>query len=183
MKTLSKQTLQTREYLHLIAAYQQFLGTETSFFEQSPDSFPYRPSNSKLTFLWEKMHQHDIRLQSKLFWLPKSDFDNDEAIMDTIRANQAEFQGTPSFLNPQMVQNSNTVRLYLKCTFASDLMDPRTNDIHAHLYEVTAPQTTSEEYPFQPRPSDVAINDWKRCIRLAFISGNRHMPIPLIEKP
>ena len=105
------------------------------------------------------------------------------AIMDAIIDKQEEFRGTSSFLNARMVQNSNTVRLYLKCTFTSDLKNHATNKMHENLYAVTAPRTTSEVYAYQPRPSDVAISDWQRCIRLAFLSGDRNMPSALIEKP
>ena len=98
------------------------------------------------------------------------------AIMDAIIDKQEEFRGTSSFLNARMVQNSNTVCLYLKCTFTSDLKNHATN-------RVTAPRTTSEVYAYQPRPSDVAISNWQRCIRLTFLSGDRTMPSALIEKP
>ena len=71
------------------------------------------------------------------------------AIMDAIIDKQEEFRGTSSVLNARMVQNSNTVRLYLKCTFTSDLKNHATNKMHENLYAVTAPRTMSEVYAYQ----------------------------------
>ena len=76
-------------------------------------------------------------------------YDNDVAIMDAIIDKQEEFRGTSSVLNARMVQNSNTVRLYLKCTFTSDLKNHATNKMHENLYAVTAPRTMSEVYAYQ----------------------------------
>ena len=133
VKTLSKQTLQTREYLHLIAVYQQFLSTATPFFDQPPARFPYKPLHSKMTYLWEQMHQHTINLQSSLFWLSTSKYDNDVAIMDTIIDKQEEYRGTLSFLNAQMVQNTNTVWLHLKANVPSPAISKATRLIRCMI--------------------------------------------------
>ena len=138
-----------------------------------------------MTYLWEQMHQHDIKLQSSLFWLLTSNYNNNVVIMDATIDKQEEFRGTSSFLTARMVQNSNTVRLYRKCTFASNLNNHATKKMHENLYAVMAPRNMLhlEVYAYQPCPSDVAISDWQRCVRLAFLSGDRNMPIAIIEKP
>ena len=82
VRCLAKCTLQTREYLHPIAAYQQFLGTQKPFFNQDPSKFCYKPKNSKLTYLWTKLHEFDLRVASSVLWTPQSKFKNDKTIMD-----------------------------------------------------------------------------------------------------
>ena len=63
--------------------------------ELSPATFPYRPHRCKLTYLWENMHKHGIQLKSdQFFWVPTSQYENNVAIMDAIRAKQEEYRGT-----------------------------------------------------------------------------------------
>ena len=123
VKCLSQSTLQTREYLHLTAAYQQYLGTKTQFFNQEPTRFCYKPLNSKLTFLWTKLKEYDLRISSSILWTPHSKYENDQTIMDEVLTKQVELCGTLSAFSDRMIHNTNTVRLYLKCTFASDITD------------------------------------------------------------
>ena len=127
------------------------------------------------------MHKHGIQLKSDQFWVPTSQYENNVAIMDAIRAKQEEYRGTSSCLSNQMVNNANTVRIYLKCTFASELGNSNTDMIHRHLYEARCPRQTETVYAYQPRPSEVAITDWKRCVQLAFIRGARHLAIAFRE--
>ena len=82
-----------------------------------------------------------------------------------------------------MIRNANTVRLYLKCTYASDLKSTLTGHIKENLYLVTSPRETTKVYPCQQHPSKVAVQDWQRCIRLSFLSGAHSMPIQLLPTP
>ena len=145
VRSLSKDTLQTREYHHLIAAYQQYLGISTQFFSIDPFAICYKPINSLITYLWTEMHKYDVRLVSDLFWIPKSRFTNDQSIMEVILTRQREHVGTSSALSTRMVTNANTVRLHLRCTFASDLVDPASNHIIESLYQANTPRTTPQK--------------------------------------
>ena len=69
----------------------------------------------------------------------------------------------------------------MRCTFASDLVDPASNRIIESLYQANIPRTTTQKYPRQPRPSQVAVDDWKQAVRAAFISGARSIDINFVE--
>ena len=96
--------------------------------------------------------------------------------METVLKRQRERAGTSSAISVRMIRNTNTVRLYLSCTFLSDLLvDPAaaTLSIKDSIFDVSHPRQMTEVYPNQPRPSTAAIADWKFTIRAAFISGRR----------
>ena len=139
---------------------EQRVHSSTQFFSAlDPFEICYKPMNSSLTYLWNEIHDYDaVRLVSDKFWTPISRFFNDVAIMEVILSRQREWAGTSSALSPHMVRNANTVRLYLKCTFASDLVDPTTGNIKEEFFhQATTPWITTQNYPTQNRPSDVAI--------------------------
>ena len=80
-----------------------------------------------------------------------------------------------------MIRNTNTVILYLKCTFASDITDISSGLILDDMIHGIAPRITSEIYPAQERPSDVAFKDWRHTIYASFIhstDGIRKVGIP-----
>ena len=114
VRSLLKSTLQTWEYLHLVAAYQRYLGTEQQFFDQDPKKFCYKPTNSKLTFLWTKLHEFNLQITSSILWTPASCFQDDKTIMDEVIQKEIELRGTVSAFSDRMVRNTNTVRIYLK---------------------------------------------------------------------
>ena len=64
--------LQHTENIHLTAAYQHFLGLTTQFFRTNPNTICYKPRNSKMTFLWAEIWKHNLRLISKILWIPES---------------------------------------------------------------------------------------------------------------
>jgi hypothetical protein len=175
VKALRKGGLQSEEYRTLTAAYQQFLGVGTQFFSLNPEKFKFRPKNSKITFLWEGLWNNGMRIEGTSLWTPTMRIKGDEAIMDIIMRRQQEFKGTLSSLSDRMVRNANTVRLYIRCTLISDLANEGEN-IADEYYNVDGRRNTTEAYPEQPRPSTVAIMDWKRSIRLvACLSGAHHL--------
>ena len=186
VRCLTCQGLQNRENLHLTAAYQRFLGLTKQFFQTDPNTICYKPRNSKMTFLWTEIWKHDLRLISQTLWIPESQFKNDQGIMETVLKRQRERAGTSSAISDRMIRNTNTVRLYLRCTFLSDLVDPtaETLSIKDYIFDVSHPRQTTEVYPNQPRPSTAAITNWQFTIRAAFISGRRTVNIimtPRIE--
>ena len=177
VRCLTRKGLQHRENIYLTAAYQRFLGLTKQFFQTDPNTICYKPRNSKMTFLcWTEIWKHDLRLISKTLWIPESQFENDQGIMETVLKRQRERAGTSSAISVRMIRNTNTVRLYLSCTFLSDLLvDPAAANlsIKDSIFDVSHPRQTTEVYPNQPRPSTAAIADWKFTIRAAFISGRR----------
>ena len=85
-----------------------------------------------------------------------------------------------------MIRNTNTVRLYLKCTFASDITDITNGSLLDDMIHGTAPRATTEVYPAQDRPSDDAFKDWKHTIYTSFVHGTdgaRNVRIPIPTNP
>jgi hypothetical protein len=119
---LQRSTLVGKQFTFLIANYQRYLGTSTPFFQQNPADYPYKPLNSRITFIWERMHQNQIIASSDTWWLPKTAMINDLAIMDAFILGKKRLQGTPSAFSDTMMKNANSVRLYLRCTFISDIL-------------------------------------------------------------
>lgn len=68
------------------------------------------------------------------------------------------------------IANSNTVRIYLRVHFLSDIVI--NGKVEEALFNVEGRRDTSEVYPQQDYPSMKAINDWKKAVRAAFIYGD-----------
>ncbi|GFH50469.1 hypothetical protein CTEN210_06945 [Chaetoceros tenuissimus] len=167
------------QYIFLIAAHQRFLGTSTQFFHLN---FEYRLSNSRIVYLWEKLHKYDISISNKHFWIPTSDFDNDSNLMDAFLELRKRRKNTPQRITSNEIHNANEVRLYLKCTFLSDIIDEN-NCISLDKYEAAAPCPTHESYPNRSRPNETAIKAWQTCLQGAFITGTREVLPSLIPTP
>ena len=103
--------------------------------------------------------------------------------MDEVIQKQSDLRGTVSAFSDRMIRNTNTVRLYLKCTFASDITDITNGLLLDDMIHGTAPRATNKVYPAaQERPSDVAFKDWKHTIYTSFIHGTdgaRNVGIPI----
>ena len=146
-----------REYHpHLTAVYQHYLGLTTQFFTVHPDTICYKPLNSKMTFLWTEMWKYDVQLISKSLWIPESPFDNDMGIMETVLLQrQRERAGTSSAISARMIRNTNTVRIYMRCTFLSDIVEqtaggPRIPD---YIMHASRPRQMTEVHQNSQHPA------------------------------
>ena len=91
--------------------------------------------------------------------------------MDEVIQKEIELRGTVSAFSDRMVRNTNTVRIYLKCTFASDITDLTNGMLVDDMIHGTTSRTTTEIYPAQERPSKDAFKDWKHTIYTSFVHG------------
>ena len=183
VRSLLKSTLQTREYLHLVAAYQRYLGTEQQFFDQEPMKFYYKPTNSKLTFLWMKLHEFNLQITSSTLWTPASRFQDDKTIMDEVIQKQIELCGTVSAFSDKWSEHSENIP---ESTFASDITDLTNGLLFDDKIHGTTPRTTTEIYPAQERPSKDAFKDWKHTIYTSFVHGTngyRYIGLPIPRAP
>lgn len=76
-----------------------------------------------------------------------------------VRVSKAR-RGTAQFLSDDCIANANTVQIYLKVHFLSDMVT--NGKIDAALFNVEQRRDTNEVYPQQEYPSVKAINDWKK---------------------
>ena len=63
--------------------------------------------------------------------------------MDEVIQKQSDLRGTVSAFSDRMIHNTNTVRLYLKCTFASDITDITKGLLLDDMIHGTAPRATN----------------------------------------
>ena len=73
------------------------------------EAFTYKISNSRMMYLWEKMKKYGIEIESKHFWVPRSDFKNDTALMDAFIDFQKRKQNTPQHISSNDLHNANKV--------------------------------------------------------------------------
>ena len=72
MVEIQRATIVGAQYTNLIATYQQYLGIDTPFFLSDPSNFPYKPKNSRITFIWQSLYHSQATVQGESWWLPKS---------------------------------------------------------------------------------------------------------------
>ncbi|GFH47803.1 hypothetical protein CTEN210_04279 [Chaetoceros tenuissimus] len=180
VKDLRTTTLQSEERSIVLAAYQRYMGCGKHFLENDPSDWPYKPVHSKTTYIWSMTWKHGISIRSSHFWVPQSSFSNDEAIMDGIVRVAKARRGTAQHLSDDCIANANTVRIYLRVHFLSDMVV--NGKIDEEIFRVERRRDTSEVYPQQEYPSAKAISDWKRAVRAAFIYGDMGIGIDLTER-
>jgi hypothetical protein len=146
MTAVRKMDIIGEQLVYLIAAHQRFLGSSTQFFSTSHEDFTYRCRNSRMSFIWEKIQKYGIEITSKHFWVPNSDFDNDSALMDVFIVLRKRRQNTPQHSTSNDLHNPNEVRLYLKCTYLSDILYEK-HSIRQEKYDASSPYDTIESYP------------------------------------
>ena len=66
----------------------------------------------------------------------------------------------------------NEVRLFLKCTFLSELLGDD-GKIKRDIYDGISPWETDKSYPNRTRPHGLVITAWQRCLQGAFITSDR----------
>jgi hypothetical protein len=79
---------------------------------------------------------------------------NDLAIMDAFILGKKRLQGTPSAFSDTMMKNANSVRLYLRCTFISDILGSDKCSIAGWAAAGGPPLQGSETYPAQTPPTE-----------------------------
>ncbi|GFH56253.1 hypothetical protein CTEN210_12729 [Chaetoceros tenuissimus] len=145
--------------------------------------------NSRIMFLWEKVHKYGIELRSKHFWVPMSSKANDQSLMDAFISLRKRRRNTPQRITSNELHNANEVRLFLQCTFLSDIID-EDGKIDKSIFDADQRCETTESYPMRERPNEIAIDAWKKCLQGAFITGDREVlpslkptdqPIPATE--
>lgn len=112
MTALRKMDIIGEQLVYLIAAHQCFLGTATQFFSALTEVFTYKTSNSRMMYLWEKINKYGIEIKSKHFWVPRSDFDNDTALMDAFISLCKNRQNTPQHITSNNLHNANGYRSF-----------------------------------------------------------------------
>jgi hypothetical protein len=175
---LQRSTLVGKQFNFLIANYQRYLGTAIPFLHQNPADYPYKPRNSRITFIWEKMYQNQITASSDTWWLPKTPLKNDLAIMDAFILGKKRLQGTPSNFTDTMMNNANSVRLYLRCTFLSDIVGPDKCSIAPWATVGGPPLLGSESYPAQTPPTDRMLQHWRQLLRSCFLTSTNLIANP-----
>ena len=98
--------------------------------------------------------------------------DNDSPLMDAFIKLHKQKQNTPQRITSNDIHNVNEVRLFLKCTFLSDLLGDD-GKIKRDIYDAISPCKTTESYPNRTRPHNFAVTAWQWCLQGAFISGDR----------
>jgi len=166
---IQRSTLVGKQFVFLIANYQRFLGSSHHFFSQNPDDFPYKPANSRITLVWGKMYKHDISINSENWWIPQSPRNNDTAIMDAFILGQKRLRGSPAAISDTMLRNANAVRLYLRCTFLSEIASHNLTQISDWATSGGPPLQGSESYPAQPAPTDRMLSHWRQLLRSCFL--------------
>jgi len=166
---LQKNTIVGRQTEILIATYQCFLGINTPFFHADPTSFNYRPKHSILTFVWEELHKMQGTISSANWWLPTTNFDSDPPIMSSLLDAQSRARNTPHAISDKMIRHANLVRLFLRATFLSDILNTDMTSFADWALAATRQRQTSETYPTQAPPFPQMLQQWKPVLRQAFI--------------
>ena len=182
MTAIRKMDIIGEQLVYLIAAHQRFLGTATQFFSLPPEQFTYKITKSRIMYLWEKMRKYGIEIDSKHFWVPRSDYKNDTALMDAFIDLRKRKQNTPQHISSNELHNANEVRLFLKCTFLHEILD-EDNCIRQDIYEALTPCQSNESYPHRQHPNQIAVSAWKKCLQGSFITGSRNVITRLIPIP
>ena len=95
MVEIQRDTTVGAQYTNLITTYQQYLGIDTPFFLSDPANFPYKPKNSRITFIWQSLQHCHATVQGESWWLPSSTKTNDRTIMSAINEAKRRFRNTP----------------------------------------------------------------------------------------
>ncbi|GFH56997.1 hypothetical protein CTEN210_13473 [Chaetoceros tenuissimus] len=180
VKDLRTDTLQSEERIIVLAAYQRYMGCGNHFLENDPKHWPYKPKQCKTTYIWNMIWKHGISIRSTQLWKSVSKYSNDEAIMDGIVRTALDRRGTPQHLSDDCITNANTVRIYLRVHFLSDMVTD--GKIDTELFNVERRAIASEVYPYQDKPSTKAINDWKKAVRASFIHGDMGIGRILVDQ-
>jgi len=119
-----RDTIVGNQYINLIATYQQYISIDTPFFLSDQTKFPYKPKNSRITYIWMNLQKNQPTIQGESWWLSTSSIRNNRTIMSTIQKAKEKSKGTPSSMSNTNIGNSNVVRLYLNVTFVSKVSSP-----------------------------------------------------------
>jgi hypothetical protein len=167
-----------------IDAYQIYLGTERPFFQQSPLSFPHRPSSrtSPLTYIWGKLHKIDGSITIIDTWTPSKQAINDSSIIDRAIACNSDLKGTGGILPTDSIWHINACRLYLRVTMIRDIAsNPSSIDRWAFLG--LHPSASSLNYPARPRPPPESWKIWRHALQSTFLASHRTKNyLPLMER-
>ena len=100
--------------------HQLLIGSERHFLELSSDTYPYGES-SRIQFLWEQNTKHKITLKVQGAWKQGLQRENDCFLMPRI---------CEVIRRPDTLLRINNVRLYLKVSRLSDIVQPNGQWIH-----------------------------------------------------
>lgn len=106
-------------------------------------------------------------IRSKTLWLPPTKYANDIAIMDGLLDAKRAQAETPQFISDTVLRNANTVQLYLKVYYLSNILD-KEGMIDDKYFLVREPKTTPLQFLNQALPSDKAKAEWP-SVQLLFM--------------
>ena len=95
-------------------------------------------------------------------------------------------RGSSAAISDTMLRNANAVRLYLRCTFLSDIASSDLLTIPDWAMNGGPPLQGSESYPAQPAPTDRMLSHWRQLLRSSFLLSSNLIdhppshPLPLL---
>ena len=77
-----------------------------------------------------------------------------------------------------MLHNATSVRLYLRCTFLSEITSPDMTSLAGWATTGGPPSQCSESYPDQPRLTTRMLQHWRQLLRSCFLLSNNQLANP-----
>ena len=113
----------------------------------------------------DQMRLLKTTILSSTWWLPTTNFDSDPPTMSALLDAQSRVRNTPHAISDKMIRHANLVRLFLRATFLSEILNTEMTAFADWAVEATRQRQTSETYPTQAPPSPQMLQQWKTILR------------------
>ena len=161
-------------FLTTCETYQLLLGIQAPFFTADPALYLHQvpARTSKITFIWEELHQYDSFLVLWEMWTLESKAT--KCNMDTIIDAKTTYRGTVKCIRDETLRLVNACILWLCALHVKDLLDDENTVNPDYLFGCRQCETELN-LPNQPRPHDWAWKIWRQTICQVFLQQKEGM--------